>query len=559
MPQLLPCAIRICQFIFVIHNLCFIVSRLYWLIFHFKEMLTMSKVLLINPSYRDSYGSAKAAMIDPVFPTLSLLTIAAMAEQRGHAVEILDMSYMQYDYRIVRDKILTYKPDIIGITATTPLVNQMRDISVLVKSISQDILVVGGGSHISAMPTESMKESMLDIAAVGEADITFADIVDGRSPETIFGIYYRKGEAILSTPPRPFIQNLDDLPMPAWHLYDSQDYKYKISRLLAKRPPLAMAEFSRGCVFKCDFCASKNTMALGYRKKSPERCAEEVRLMHHYGYREFALADDIFTSDPTWAKSVSRAIINTGIDMAWTCTNGIRVESADNELFQTMRKAGCYRVAFGFESGNDKVLKMFGKGGKATIAKGREAVRMARAAGIDTTGYFMLGLSPDTEETMLDTIEYARKLPLDMLKFGIAIAFPGTAMFKNYHDNNLIRSYNWDDYHIYTERPLFAHKNLSYDTILKYLKYAYRKTILTNPRFIYRRIWRGIRTGEFFWDCYYFLKFIFMPASNKTTAVVYYAEDKWPTFDFKANRAIAFTEYQIVHKIKPLTVSRQLS
>ncbi|EKD71174.1 MAG: Radical SAM protein, partial [uncultured bacterium] len=139
----------------------------------------MSKVLLINPSYRDSYGSAKAAMIDPVYPTLSLLTIAASAEQRGHQVEILDLSYVQYNYRLVLDKIKSYQPDIIGITATTPLMNQLRDISVLTKSISKDILVVGGGSHVSAMPIESMKESMLDMVVVGEGDITFADIVDG--------------------------------------------------------------------------------------------------------------------------------------------------------------------------------------------------------------------------------------------------------------------------------------------------------------------------------------------------------------------------------------------
>src|SRR3990167_9123572 len=487
----------------------------------------MSKVLLINPSYRDSYGSAKAAMIDPVFPTLSLLTIAAMAEKLGHQVEILDMSYMQYDYRIVREKIKTSKPDIVGITATTPLMNQLRDISVLAKSISQNILVVGGGSHVSAMPTESMKESLLDMVVVGEGDITFGEIVDGRSPESILGIQYRKEGNIFANAPRPFVHNLDTLPMPAWHLYDSKFYRDKISRLLAKYPPLAMAEFSRGCVFKCDFCASKNTMALGYRKKSPERCAEEVRLMHHYGYREFALADDIFTSDPTWAKSVSRAIINTGIDMAWTCTNGIRVESADNELFQTMRKAGCYRVAFGFESGNDKVLKMFGKGGKASIEKGREAVHMARAAGIDTTGYFMLGLSPDTEESMRDTIEYARSLSLDMMKFGIAIAFPGTPMFKEYRQKGMIRSYNWDDYFIYSEKPLFSHSNLSFETVQKFARLGYRRAVLTNPAFILRRLWRGIRTKEFFWDAYYFIKFITAPSiNNKTHSAIYFAKDR---------------------------------
>lgn len=500
----------------------------------------MSKVLLINPSYRDSYGSAKASIIDPVFPTLSLLTIAAVAEQRGHKVEVLDMSFMQYDYRIVRDKIKSYKPDVIGISATTPLMNQLRDISVLAKNISQDILVVGGGSHVSAMPVESLKESMLDIVVVGEGDVTFGDIVDGRSLETIFGIQYRIDDAILATPPRPFIHNLDDLPMPAWHLYDSQYYKNKVSRLLAKYPPLAMAEFSRGCVFKCDFCASKNTMALGYRKKSPQRCAEEVRAMHSFGYREFALADDIFTSDPAWAKAVSAEIIKTGLKMAWSCTNGIRVESADDELFQTMRKAGCYRVAFGFESGNDKVLKMFGKGGKASIEKGREAVRMARAAGIDTTGYFMLGLSPDTEESMMDTIEYARSLSLDMMKFGIAIAFPGTPMFKEYRQKDMVRSYNWDDYFIYSQEPLFSHANLSYEKVHEISQYAYRRAVLTNPSFILRRLWRGIRTKEFFWDAYYFVKFVTAPSINKKThSAIYFAQDRWPIYDFE-NQPITF-------------------
>jgi anaerobic magnesium-protoporphyrin IX monomethyl ester cyclase len=508
----------------------------------------MARALLINPSYRDSYGSAKAAIVDPIFPTLSILTIAAMAEQRGHQVELLDLSYLQYDHRIVKEKILSFKPDVVGITGTTPLMNQIRDISVLVKSISKDILAVAGGSHVSALPAESLQESLLDMVVVGEGDITFAEIMDGRSPAEIRGIHYRRNGRTVATTPRPFIENLDDLPMPAWHLYNSENYKYRISRLLARRRPLAMAEFSRGCVYKCDFCASKNTMALGFRKKSPERCAEEVRLMHRHGYREFALADDIFTSDNPWAKHVAEAISRTGMDMLWTCTNGIRVESADPELFTAMRRAGCYRVSFGFETGNENVLKAFGKGGRATIEKGREAVAMARAAGIDTCGFFMLGLSPDTEETMKDTIAYARSLPLDMMKFGVTIAFPGTKMFKEYREKKLIRSYNWDDYFIYTTRPLFAHPNFTYETVQEYMKLAYRKAILQNPRFILRRLWRGIKTLEFFWDAYYFLKFFRSPSINRETdSAAYFGRDHWPTYDFE-RQPITFYEARSVGK-----------
>src|SRR5689334_16056693 len=116
-----------------------------------KEIL-MARALLINPSYRDSYGSAKARIVDPIFPTGSLLAIAATAEQRGHEVKILDLSYEQYDYKVVQSEIMKYKPDVVGITATTPLFNQVRDISVLIKSMSNSMITIAGGAHVSALP-----------------------------------------------------------------------------------------------------------------------------------------------------------------------------------------------------------------------------------------------------------------------------------------------------------------------------------------------------------------------------------------------------------------------
>jgi anaerobic magnesium-protoporphyrin IX monomethyl ester cyclase len=280
-------------------------------------------------------------------------------------------------------------------------------------------------------------------------------------------------------------------------------------------------------------------MALGYRKKSPERCAEEVRIMERLGWREFMLADDIFTSDRGWATHVCDAIAESGSPMVWSCTNGIRVESANDDLFRAMRRAGCYRVSFGFETGNDAVLKSFGKGGKATIEQGRTAVRTARAAGIDTSGFFMLGLSADTEETMRETIEYARSLELDMLKFGVTIAFPGTPMFNDYASAGLIRSYDWDEYQIYTHETLFAHRRLDPRLVPQFMALAYRRAILTNPRFILRRLRRGIRTGEFFWDAYYYLKFTLLPATSRSPETGYYAQHRWPQHDYAAAPPVA--------------------
>lgn len=496
----------------------------------------MAKVLLINPSYESSYGNAKAGIINPVFPTLGLMSIAAMALKRGHKVEVLDLSYRVYNYKIVKEKVETFRPDFVGVTATTPLMNQAKDISVLIKDHFPHVTAIIGGAHASALPKETLLESRFDIATVGESDYTFADIVDGNSWESIQGIYYNSDGQILSTPLRGFVSNLDELPLPALHLYDPLAYKGKVSKLYAKRFPFTALEFSRGCVYKCDFCASKNTMALGYRKKSPERCAEEVKFLHRMGYREFLLTDDIFTSDNNWACQVSQEIAKANVDVMWTCTNGIRVDSANDHLFTEMRKAKCYRVAFGLESGNDRVLKQFGKGGRATIEQADTAIHAVKKAGIEAIGYFMLGLSADDESSMMDTIQFAKVLKLDSFKFGKAIAFPGTAMFNAYKKLNLIKSYYWDDYSYFSGKDLFVHPKLSNELIEKYIKFAYKEALLKNPKFIIRRMIRGVRTGEFFWDIYYFLIWIFSGDLNQLSRRnIYYNEKKWPSYDFKNN------------------------
>lgn len=496
----------------------------------------MARILLINPSYHGSYGDAKTSLVNPVHPTLGLATIAASALEDGHIVEILDMSATLYDFDTVKNRVISFKPDIVGATATTPLMNQVRDISVLVKDISTEIRVVAGGPHPSALPFETMKEAKLDAVFVGEADWSFREYCSGTAPSEIKGIFFNDngGGDPKFTGWRSLIGDLDSLPMPAWHLYDPEQYR-EMSKLYARRTPIAMTEFSRGCVFKCDFCASKVSMGLGYRKKTPKRCADEIEYLFSLGYREFKLADDIFTSDQKWAAAVSDEISNRNIDIIWSASNGIRVESADANLFGKMAKAGCYRVSFGFESGNDKVLKAFGKGGKASIEQGYKAVKLARAAKLDTTGFFLLGLSADTEETMNDTIEFARRLPLDILKFGITVGFPGTPMFNEAVRKGKLISYEWDDYFIYTEEPLFQHQTIDYATILKYMKYAYNRAIVLNPRFWAQRFIRGLRTGEIFWDMYYFFQYVFRSATSKTIYANYYAKDRWPKWNLAEN------------------------
>lgn len=467
----------------------------------------MGTALLINPSYARTYGSTEGGIAFPVYPVLGLSAIAGALEARGHRAFILDLSYRRYDPDLIRSVIRSERPDIIGITATTPLVNQLRDISFLAKEFSRDLYVVGGGPHPAAMPSETLHESALDAVATGEGDFVLADLLDGRPPAAIAGLMWRDTDGALRTnAPAPLVTPLDSLPMPAWHLYP-RDSSAHVPKLIARELPVTTVEFSRGCVFSCDFCGSKTTMGRGHRKKSPERCAEELARLEALGFREVVLVDDIFTSDRKWAMEVCEAIIRRGTRIRWTCTNGIRVDSATPELFALMKRAGCYRVYFGFESGNQDVLTAFGKGGRATLQRGVDAVAMARRAGLEPNGFFLVGLTGDTEASMADTIAYARQLPLDTMKCGITIPFPGTPMFQSLRAAGRIKTLDWDRYTVYNRADrIFDHPTLDWATIARYFRRFYAEAYFRNPGFIWRRLVYMLRHRETWPTIFYTLR-----------------------------------------------------
>lgn len=254
------------------------------------------------------------------------------------------------------------------------------------------------------------------------------------------------------------------------------------------------------------------------------------------GYREAVLVDDIFTSDNNWASEVCEAIIRKNIKMAWTCTNGIRVDSANIELFRLMKRAGCYRVYFGFESGNEEVMRAFGKGGRATLEKGVEAVEMAREAGLEPNGFFMVGLTGDTESTMQDTIDYARRVRLDTMKCGMATPYPGTPMFSRLRREGRIKTLDWDNYTVYNKAEnIYEHPNLEWEVIKRYFKKFYAEAYFKNPAYMWRRFCFMIKNNEIFWNIFYTLKFWTMVwGREKAPEQEKYAfEGTWRKLDLK--------------------------
>jgi len=469
----------------------------------------MARVLLINPSYRVTYASTMARFGVPFYPVLSLATLIPRVKQSGHSVQVMDLCYEDFDLPMIRDRIKTWRPDVVALTGTTPLFSQIRTIAQTAKSVSADIVTVGGGAHCSALPELSLEEAGFDYVCYGEGDFTLGQIVDGVDPATIAGIVRRDGSGhIVRNPPNVWLKDLDELPYPSWDEFNLAQYERYWSRLIARRKPVAFFETSRGCVFSCNYCGSKNTVGRGFRKKSVARVIDELKYSLRHGFREFFIVDDIFTTDVPRVKEICEGIIREKLDVAWSCANGIRVDAGDQEMFQLMRRAGCYKVAFGFESGDNRVLKEFGKGGRATVEAARGTVAMARKANIDVFGFFMVGLLQDTEESMAKTIELGRELQTDVLKISISVPFPGTPMYAELKAKGLLNQFDWDKYNVYNPQRLYRHPTLSWETIESYYKLAYRKMVLTNPAFYLRRLRHGLRTGEFFYDIYYFLRFV---------------------------------------------------
>jgi anaerobic magnesium-protoporphyrin IX monomethyl ester cyclase len=199
-----------------------------------------------------------------------------------------------------------------------------------------------------------------------------------------------------------------------------------------------------------------------------------------------------------------------------------------------MKRAGCFRVYFGLESGSDEVLRAFGKGGRATLDQAVTAVQAARRAGLEPNGFFLVGLTGDTPETMQDTIDFARSVPLDTMKCGICVPFPGTPMFHQLQEQGRIKTLDWDAYTVYNEaEAIFDHPTLDWDVIRAYFRRFYVQAYFRNPRYLLRRLRYMLRTGEIVWNVWYTLKFMAMVWGPRKAPVKdgYQFEDRWRPTD----------------------------
>jgi anaerobic magnesium-protoporphyrin IX monomethyl ester cyclase len=424
-------------------------------------------VMLVNPPspdggiwIRSQHRVGRRSRENMVWPQIGLAQMAALLHP-DYSVEVVDaiatrMTWPEFE-KLLREKQPKYY--LTQLTAPT-LSNDMYGVF-LAKSLGAKTMAFG--THITPMPRETMRPyPALDFALVGEPELTLRELVDvfeGKVPEDphliklfrdtdstweplppnadprehlprIKGLVWRKGEDLVVNFPRPFIPNLDDLPMPLHHLLPFNDY-----RIPMIKGPYTFIVTSRGCTAGCKYCIKHVSYQYSIRLRSPESIVEELWELNRLGIHNVNMYADLFTVNREQVMGMCDLIIKEGLKVKWTCNS--RVDYVDQEMLQRMSQAGNWFISWGIESGNEEILKKAHKGYR--MEQAHQALTWAKQAGIKNWGYFIIGLPGETEETIRQTIDLAKKLPLDIALFHIAAPYPGTPFYFDVIENGWFR------------------------------------------------------------------------------------------------------------------------
>jgi anaerobic magnesium-protoporphyrin IX monomethyl ester cyclase len=440
------------------------------------------KILLINPKTNLPIETRTS-------PSLGLAYLGAVSERQGHTVHIYDGDVENISLeKVLRD----FAPDLIGITANTIQIKSAWRDAAVVKSVS-DIPVVLGGPHPTVLPAESVERPEVDIVVRGEGEATWEELcrwwmAEREWPGAISGLqsvpgisYQTPDGQVHHNPDRPVIEDLDSLPLPAYHLFRIDCYTNLQPTVDHIEGPSYPVLTSRGCPYRCTYCSQIGPRR--WRMRSPENVVAEWRwLVRDLGAAEIGVLDDSFNINRQRVLDICDLLIEEELThVPWIMINGIRANLVDTELLGHMKRAGCIRSAFGVESGNQEILdSVIGK--QLTLEQVRAAFKAAKEVGMETIGFFIVGLPGETEETMEDTIRFAVELDPVVANFSMAMPFPGTEMNRLVQEKGRLLVKDYDDFAFFEGKASFEMDGMTAELVERKWREAYRRFYLRPSR-----------------------------------------------------------------------------
>ena len=358
-------------------------------------------------------------------PPMGLLNIATyLVRNSDHEVYVLDSQLDRLDHDGFLKEVVAYRPDVVGIGTTTMTFYDAWFAATSIKQALPGVTIVLGGPHSAVYPRETVEHDCFDFLMEGEGDVRFAELIEclkaKRSPEKIPGLYYVEGGNVVYTGPAEFIEDMDSLPLPDRRLTDFKQYFSALSR----RSPATNMMTSRGCPYPCSFC---DRMGKSFRPRSVENVLAEMRDCVNLGIQEIAIYDDTFTVQRKRVLDICQGILDEGWDFIWNIRT--RLDVMDEEMLAMLRKAGCVRIHYGLEAGNQEIrTKVLRKTVKQNIVK--KIFDMTHSAGIETYTYLMIGSPEEGEAEIQETIDLVREISPDYAAFAITTPMPNTELHK---------------------------------------------------------------------------------------------------------------------------------
>ena len=447
------------------------------------------ETLLINPpvSIEALYGKFAKGGSDQ--PPLSLCYLASYLLKYKKEVEILDAAKQRLSAEDIMKEISKSAPAIIGFHTCTPYIKTVKLLASQIKSRWPNILVIAGGPHFLCDPAGDVENSELDVIATGEGEQTCLEIVEGleraggdlksflaNSAQEINGITYKKDGKGVRNPSRELIQDIDVIPYPARHLLPPLD-TYRMSVVSYKRLPATGIVTARGCPFRCTFCIN-SIFKERVRLHSVDYIIGEVdELINRYKIRDITFLDDVLTVNKERTRQICDELAKRKDKLTWSCN--IRIGLVDKEILKYMKKAGCWLVMVGVESGNQEILDRIKK--QIKLEQAVELCNWCKEAGLMVHPNFIIGHPGETEETIDQTINFAKKLYSHYPLFTLMTPFPGTELWNMAKEYGELKADDFDNFSLGGDDPCFIPHGLSKELLIAKRKEAYRKCYLNFP------------------------------------------------------------------------------
>jgi len=433
------------------------------------------KVLFVEPP--KDYWFVMGEYLPPPY---GILQLAAYLESKNKdaEIEVLDCQAQSLGWKELEKQIESCDPDVVASSAlaTCNAYVAVRTLETA-KKVKPNALTVVGGQHFTATAQESLETyPEIDIIARGEGEQTIVELVKAASRNASFsrirGISFRHNGKILHNPPRPLIENLDELPFPGYHFVENVVHKYHFTAMAGPRARYALVEGSRGCPHRCTFCTQWKHWEGKWRAKSPKRIADEMEFCYrNYGSKFLWLTDDNFGLGKR-ASELADEIIRRGIseDIMWFMQVRCDDVAKHRDLLPKMRKSGLRWVLLGVESHSPSTLKKFNK--KTSPEEAKLAVKLLHENDIFSHAMFIIGERKDTAESIARLREFANDLNSDFAIFAILTPFPGTEVFEEAKRNGWIEDFNWAHYDMV--HAIMPTETLSREEVQKELYKCYR-------------------------------------------------------------------------------------